>query len=80
MHTGTRILGMEENHSPCGAHPRQEKRDSRLGVTSHFRLQRLATGSGSLKRVQHALGPCILSVPLCELQEHTARGVLQLET
>ena len=53
VHTGTGILGVvraQENHSPCGAHPRQEKRDSGPGVTPHVRLQRLATGSGSLHK------------------------------
>ena len=81
VHTGTGILGVvraQENHSPCGAHPRQEKRDSGLGVTSHVRLQRLATGSGSLQKGSACLR-AILSGPLCELQEHSARGVLQLE-
>ena len=81
VHTGTGILGVvraQENHSPCGAHPRQEKRDSGLGVTSHVRLQRLATGSGSLQKGSACLR-AILSGPLRELQEHSARGVLQLE-
>ena len=72
------VVRAQENHSPCGAHPRQEKRDSGLGVTSHVRLQRLATGSGSLQKGSACLR-AILSGPLRELQEHSARGVLQLE-
>ena len=68
----------EGDHPPCSPHSRESECDSRLGIPSSLRLQRLEAESFSLQGNPGA-ARSIHSRSLCQLPKCSARNLLQLE-